>query len=169
MTGRIADSGDFGGRLGFFPYQLLMTGVVMSALWIYGLWRLVRSPELAAYRFLAYAYALLTVAFLVTGGKPYYLAGLWAALWAAGAVEVERRGAPRGMGWTVSVQAYALTGVGVALLTLPVYPVGWLARTPQPVINPDAAETVGWPGFAAEVSRVRRALPPAERSRVTIV
>jgi 4-amino-4-deoxy-L-arabinose transferase-like glycosyltransferase len=169
MADHIAADGDFAGRPGFLPFQLLLTGVVLSWLWLYGLWRLLRFRELAPYRFLAYAYLLSTVVFLVTAGKPYYLAGLWAALWAAGAVEVERRGAPRGAGWAISAPAYAISGVAAVLTTLPVYPVGSLARTPQPYVNADAAETVGWPRFAAEVARVHRALPAGERSRTTIV
>lgn len=169
MADQIADEGDFGGQAGFLPFQVLLTGVVLSWLWIYGLWRLFRSGELVPYRFLGYAYLLLTVVFFVTAGKPYYLAGLWAALWAAGAVEIERRGAPRGWGWAVSVPAYVITGLTTLLLTLPVYPVGMLARTPQPLVNPDAAETVGWPRFAAEVARVHQALPAGDRPRTTIV
>jgi 4-amino-4-deoxy-L-arabinose transferase-like glycosyltransferase len=169
MAHQIANGDDFGGRPGFVPFLLLLTGVVLAWLWIYGLWRLFRSAELAPYRFLGYAYLLLVVVFLFTGGKPYYLAGLWAALWAAGAVEVERRGAPRGVGWTLLAPTYVIVGVVAALLTLPVYPVKWLAHTPQPAINADAAEMVGWPGFTAEVARVYRALPTTERSRATLV
>ncbi|WP_219462999.1 glycosyltransferase family 39 protein, partial [Nonomuraea rhizosphaerae] len=160
MAGVIAGYGDFGGRLGFFPYQLLMTGVVLSALWIYGLWRLTRSAELRPFRFLAWAYVLVCVVFLVTGGKTYYLAGFWAALWAAGAVEVERReGLPL---WVTSRVSYAITAVVAVLVTLPVYPVEWLARTPQPLLNPDTAETVGWPRLAGQVAAVRRTLPAGE-------
>ncbi|MEU7864488.1 glycosyltransferase family 39 protein [Nonomuraea sp. NPDC049141] len=169
MARAIAEDGAFAGRPGFLPFQVLLTGVVLSWLWIYGLWRLFRSHELAPYRFLGYAYLLLIVVFLVTAGKPYYLSGFWAALWAAGAVEVERRGAPRGAGWVVSAPAYVMTGVVTVALTLPVYPVDWLARTPQPYINADSAETVGWREFAAEVARVYRALPAADRSLTTIV
>ncbi len=140
-----------------------------SWLWIYGLWRTYRSDDLRAFRFLGHAYLLLNVLFLVTAGKPYYLSGLWAALWAAGAVEIERNGAPRGFGWLTSAPVYVITGITTVLLTLPVYPVKWLADTPQPVINADAAETVGWPRFAAQVAAVYRALPPDERSTATIV
>ncbi|URM95281.1 glycosyltransferase family 39 protein [Actinomadura madurae] len=45
----------------------------------------------------------------------------------------------------------------------------WLADTPQPVVNADSAETVGWPRFAARVAAVRDALPPGERAAATIV
>ncbi|WP_083733191.1 ArnT family glycosyltransferase [Actinomadura sp. CNU-125] len=168
MADAIAGDADFGGRPGFVPFQLVLTGVVLSWLWIYGLWRLYRSPDLAPYRFLGHAYLLLNVAFLATAGKPYYLAGLWAALWAAGAVEIERRGAPRGWAWAATVPAYAITGVSTVLLTLPVYPVSALASTPQPAVNSDGAETVGWPRFVAEVARVYRSVPPDERATIVV-
>ncbi|WP_211238618.1 ArnT family glycosyltransferase [Actinomadura rifamycini] len=168
MADAIAGDADFGGRPGFLPFQLVLTGVVLSWLWIYGLWRLYRSADLAPYRFVGHAYLLLNIAFLATAGKPYYLSGLWAALWAAGAVEVERRGAPRGWGWAASAPAYAVTGVSTVLLTLPVYPVATLASTPQPAVNADGAETVGWPRFAAEVARVHRTLPPGEPATIIV-
>jgi 4-amino-4-deoxy-L-arabinose transferase-like glycosyltransferase len=169
MANRIAGKGDFAGRPGFLPFQLILTGGVLSWLWIYGLVRLLRAEQLRPYRFLAWAYLILNVIFLATGGKPYYLAGLWAGLWAVGAVEVERQGLPRGWTWTISPGIYAVTGVSAVMMALPVYPVTWLARTPQPYINPDAAETVGWPRFAAEVARVYRALPENDRSHTAIV
>jgi hypothetical protein len=56
-----------------------------------------------------------------------------------------------------------------ALTVLPVYPVSMVAGTPQPVINADSAETVGWPRFVREIARVYRTLPPAERSRTTLM
>jgi hypothetical protein len=117
MADRIASKGDFAGRPGFLPFQLILTGCVLSWLWIYGLVRLLRADQLRPYRFLAWAHLLLNVLFLVTGGKPYYLAGLWVALWAVGAVQVERRGPPRGWSWATAPW---------------IYPVTWLASTPQP-------------------------------------
>ncbi|MFI0370551.1 ArnT family glycosyltransferase [Actinomadura sp. 1N219] len=169
MASAIADNADFGGRPGFIPFQILLTGIFPSWLWIYGLWRTYRSDDLRTFRFVGHAYVLLTVLFLITAGKPYYVSGLWAALWAAGAVEIERNGAPRGFGWLASVPVYAITAVTTVLLTLPVYPVKQLAGTPQPAVNGDSSETVGWPRFAAQVARVYGALPPDERSKATIV
>lgn len=169
MADRIAAEADFGGRPGFLPFLLVLSGVVLSWLWAYGLWRLFRSPDLAPFRFLGWAYLLLALVFLATNGKPYYLAGMWAALWAAGAVEVERHGAPRGAGWAVSLPAYVLTAVATVLFSLPVFPVDRLAATPQPAVNADAAETVGWPRLVAEVARVHRSLPEDERARAVIM
>ncbi|GAA0562621.1 glycosyltransferase family 39 protein [Actinomadura livida] len=169
MADAIAGKGDFGGRPGLIPFQILLTGVVLSWLWIYGLWRTYRSDDLRPFRFIGHAYVLLTVLFLVTAGKPYYLSGLWAALFAAGAVEIERNGAPRGWGWVPAVPVYAVTAVTTALLTLPVYPVKRLADTPQPAVNADSAETVGWPRFAEQVADAYHSLPAGERAAATIV
>jgi hypothetical protein len=46
-----------------------------------------------------------------------------------------------------------------ALVNLPLVPAGMLVRTPIPAVNHDAAETVGWPRFAATVVAVRAYLP----------
>ena len=48
------------------------------------------SGDLRPYRFLAVAYLVLVVVFLLTGGKPYYIAGLYPALLAAGALPTLR-------------------------------------------------------------------------------
>ncbi|MFC4909854.1 glycosyltransferase family 39 protein [Actinomadura gamaensis] len=167
MAGKIEAAGAMAGRPGFVPFQVLLTGVLPSWLWIYGLWRLARPGPLRRFRFLAWAYLLLAVFFLATGGKPYYLAGLWPALWAAGAVHVERLGAPRGWGWSLTAPAVAAVGLVTVALTLPVYPVRWLHRTPQPVINVDSAEMVGWPRFVEQIAAVHRALP--DRDRATLL
>jgi hypothetical protein len=52
------------------------------------------------------------------------------------------------------------------VLGLPVVPVGRLADTPVPDVNYDAAETVGWPAFAATVQQVRDDLPAGEEVAV---
>jgi hypothetical protein len=169
MARTIAAAGDYGGPIGFILNEFLLSGVVLSVLAIWGLWGMLRSPELRPFRFLAWAFLLLNVIFMATGGKPYYLAGLWAAMWAAGAVRVERRqGRTRGR-WVTSAPVFVVTAIVSVLFTLPVYPVDMLARSPQPVLNPDAAETVGWPRLAAQVADVYKSLPPAEQARTTIL
>lgn len=99
---------------------------------------------------------VLVAAFLVTGGKPYYLAGLFPVLLAAGAIETAtwlERGRVR---WRRRVVggSIVLSGVASAVIALPVLP----ARYAGPVfaVNPDAAETVGWLEFARTVAGVYR-------------
>ncbi|MFC6082752.1 ArnT family glycosyltransferase [Sphaerisporangium aureirubrum] len=169
MARAIAADDVYGGPAGFLVNEFLMTGIVLSVLAVWGVWGLLRSPELRPFRFLALAFLLLTVFFMATGGKPYYLAGLWAAMWAAGAVWAERRQGRSRWGWVTSAPVFLVTATVSVLMTLPVYPVDTLARTPQPLLNPEGAETVGWPRLTAQVARVYRSLPPAERARTTIL
>ncbi|TFV52555.1 glycosyltransferase family 39 protein [Blastococcus sp. TF02A_35] len=147
----------------FLPFQLVLVSPVLVPVWAAGWWRLLRDPALRTWRAFAVAYAVLAVLFLLTGGKPYYLAGLYPLLLAAGAEPalawVRRRRARR----RALPYALALGLVVNAVLMLPLLPVDRLGRTPVPDLNYDAAETVGWPRFAATVARARDQLPAGAR------
>src|SRR6185312_8727310 len=122
-------------------------------------WRLARDPALATWRAFAPASALLVVVFMATGGKPYYVAGLYPVLLAAGGEPVAawtRRSVGRAR---VFVAALALALVNNALIVLPVLPVTAIAVSNA--LNPDLGETVGWPKFAETVAGVRAGLPDA--------
>src|SRR5215211_1430725 len=67
------------------PFQLLLVSPLLAPVWIAGLVRLFRDPAVREFRFLAWAWAVLAVVFMASGGKPYYLAGLLPALLGAGA------------------------------------------------------------------------------------
>jgi hypothetical protein len=148
----------------FLPFQLVLVSPLLVPVWATGLVRLLRDPGLRTWRVFAVAYGALAVLFLLTGGKPYYLAGLYPVLLAAGAGPVvawAERGAGRvRAGLLVAALALSLAIDGV--LGLPVVPVERLAGTPVPDISYDAGETVGWPRFAATLERVRGELPPGE-------
>ncbi|RBY94390.1 hypothetical protein DQ244_03470 [Blastococcus sp. TBT05-19] len=149
----------------FLPFQLVLVSPLLVPVWAAGLWRLARDPALRTWRSFAVAYAVLAVLFLATGGKPYYLAGLYPVLLAAGAAPVlawVRRGAGR-LRAGLLVAALALSLAIDATLGLPLVPVERLASTPVPDINYDAGETVGWPRFAAAVERARDELPAGAR------
>ena len=72
----------------FLPMQLVLVSPVLVAMWLPGLVRLWRAAELRPVRSFAVAYVLLALVFLLSGGKPYYLAGLYPVLLAAGAPAV---------------------------------------------------------------------------------
>jgi 4-amino-4-deoxy-L-arabinose transferase-like glycosyltransferase len=141
----------------FVPFQLVLISPLLVPVWAVGWWRLWRDPALATWRSFAVAYAVLAAFFLLTGGKPYYLGGLYPVLLAAGAGPVaawalrRRRITVLGAALAVSL---AINGV----LMLPLVPVGRLANTPIVDVNYDAGEQVGWPRFAATVDRARRDL-----------
>jgi 4-amino-4-deoxy-L-arabinose transferase-like glycosyltransferase len=152
----------------FLPYQLVLVSPVLVPVWTAGWWRLLRDPTLATWRAFAVAYPLLVAAFLVTGGKPYYVAGLYPLLLAAGAEPAlvwGRRRAPR-LRHRLLVAAPVVSLLIAVVLFLPVVPAGRLADTPVPDVDYDAGETVGWPAFAATLARVRADLPSGERVAV---
>lgn len=143
-------------RWAFLPFQLLLVSPLLFPVWMAGWWQLMRSPALRPWRFFAVTYAALAVVFLVTAGKPYYLAGLYPVLLAAGAEPTLRwvaRGRHRLRGAILGV-ALAGSLAASAFLFLPLVPVSRLADTPVTDVNYDAGETVGWPTFAAAVNSV---------------
>ena len=62
----------------------MLVSPLLVPVWALGWWRLARDPALATWRAFAPASALLVVVFMATGGKPYYVAGLYPVLLAAG-------------------------------------------------------------------------------------
>ena len=151
----------------FLPFQLVLVSPVLVPLWVAGWWRLARDPALRTWRAFAVAYVVLAVLFLGTGGKPYYLAGLYPALLAASAAPAlgwARRRGRRPL--VVFGPALALSLVLNAVLMLPLVPVRSLGGTPIPAVHYDAGETVGWPRFADTVRQVRDQLPAGARVAV---
>nr|WP_204332457.1 glycosyltransferase family 39 protein [Geodermatophilus sabuli] len=145
----------------FLPFQLVLVSPLLVPVWVAGLVRPARDPALRPWRAFALAYVVLAGVFLVTGGKPYYLAGLYPVLLAAGVDPVlawVRRG-PARLRAALVAAALALSLAVDAVLMLPLVPVDRLAGTPVPAVNYDAGETVGWPRFAATVERARAQLP----------
>jgi hypothetical protein len=149
-------SGSSQPRWALLPFQFLLVSPVLSPIWIAGLVALLRRPSLRAFRFFAIGWFCLVLIFLVTGGKPYYLAGLFPVLLSAGALEVDawlRRGSARAR-VAVLGAAFVLSGLVSLVLALPVLPV----RDTGVVLaaNGDVGETIGWPLLAREVALVAR-------------
>jgi Dolichyl-phosphate-mannose-protein mannosyltransferase len=165
MTAVIREDADWGGRAGLLPFQVLLLGVVAVLLWVPGLLRLLRDPSARPFRALGWAYLIVLIVVLATGGREYYPAGAYPALIASGALVLERRG----LSWKVARAWLIPSAVITAALGLPIYPVAWLHATPQPAVNYDAGETVGWPGFADQVRAVYQGLPAGERATAVIL
>ncbi|MFL5859882.1 MAG: glycosyltransferase family 39 protein [Solirubrobacteraceae bacterium] len=146
-------------RWALLPFQFLLVSPVLAPVWIAGLVALMRRPRLRAFRVFAVTWILLALVFMVTGGKPYYLAGMFPVLLGAGAIEADAwlmRGAPRLRLGSLG-GAIALSGLVSAVIALPILP----AKQAGPVIaiNADAGETIGWPDFARTVADVYRRAP----------
>lgn len=165
----IAAGQSWGGRPLFVPMQILFTGIVPAAVWIFGLVMLWRAPRLRPYRYLGVAYLVLLVVFVVTGGQAYYLFGLYPALYAGGAVAWQDRPPRAWLRWAASPLALAITFPVILGLTVPLYPVGIVARTPLTLINTPIGDTVGWPRFVAAIDRAYRTLPARERATAVVL
>ncbi|MEJ2867950.1 glycosyltransferase family 39 protein [Actinomycetospora sp. OC33-EN08] len=103
----------YGGRPGVAVQMVVGAGLLGAVLGSYGLVRLLRRPDL---RFLGVTTVALGVFFVATGGRPYYLAGLYGLLAAAGAVGLQRRREAgrtrwRWVAWPASVLSVALAAV----------------------------------------------------------
>jgi hypothetical protein len=105
---------------------------------------------------------VLFLAFLLTGGKAYYLAPMFSVLHAAGAVWFQRLSA----GWRRSMMAVAALGaIGSILVALPVLPIeqsGTFDATGE------VGETVGWTLLIDDIRSVYESLPPGEREGMVV-
>lgn len=138
----------------FLPAQLVFLNPVLAPLWIAGLVWLVRDATARAFRPVAIAWVALAAAFVATSGKPYYLAGLYPALLAAGGVWVERRwsaGATRRY-----VAAVVVLGVASAAIALPILPIGVVGDGPIAAVNEELRESYAWPDLARAVDAAAR-------------
>ena len=111
----------YGGRPGIAVQMIVFAGVAGVALMMYGLWLLFRRDELRDYRFIGVAFVVLYVLFLATAGRPYYVAGLYAPLAAAGCLGMQRRresdpSRRRWLVWPVYMLSAALA-VGMLILS----------------------------------------------------
>ncbi len=168
LASKIGAEDAIANRIQLLPLQVLLIGPLLAALWIAGLWWLLRRDELRPYRPLGLAYLALLAIVLVTGGKPYYTLGLLLALFGAAGLVAERSleagtRRPARLGLTIGASF-----VIAALLVLPLVPVRDVHATPIPDVDEDAIETIGWPAFTAVVAHVWSELPPAERADAVV-
>ncbi len=179
--------GEYGGKVAptspaeFVVQQVLTMNPGTLPIWFAGLYYYLFSREGGPLRPLGWIYAILLVLFVVLNAKFYFLAPAYPALFAAGAVVVERLLlARRRWGWTrpAYATALAISGVVVAPLTVvPVLPVGTLAsitgaaggdagirqETREVAELPqNFADRFGWEGMVATVAGVHRDLPASE-------
>ncbi|MQA15748.1 MAG: glycosyltransferase [Pseudonocardiaceae bacterium] len=169
MTGAVShEMAHVGGRLAFLPLAGLGAGLLVGVvLGCYGLWRLLRSPQLRPYRFLGATALGVTAIMLVANGRPYYVAGLYGLLWAVAAVELQRHRAASWWRWVRTWPVYALSAL-LAVNVLPWQPVSWHAGQPTQPVNFHLNE-IGWPQLAGTVADIHHGLPPAAQRDAIVV
>ncbi|MCC7538893.1 MAG: glycosyltransferase family 39 protein [Deltaproteobacteria bacterium] len=165
------------GRALFVLGQVLYFHPFVVPVWIAGIW-FAFTEHGRAVRPFAVLFLVMAAVLLVLGGKPYYLASAYPAVLAAGGVALERRLSQRVWLWRALVGSIALTGVGLAALTLPLLPLrtvdaamdrlfGWVV--PPMALTHDMHGELGWDAHVETVERVVASLPPDERDGVTIL
>jgi hypothetical protein len=158
-------------RAQVLPLLWLFTGPLLFPVSAAGLVWVVGSKAAAPWRPIGQA-ALVALALVVaSGGKAYYAIGSAPLFIGGGGIVVDRwlargHGRLKLLGFTA---AAAVSGLLVAVLTLPVLPVAAYANTTLPATVPDTANQVGWPPFVATVEQVVDALPPAQRAHAVIL
>jgi 4-amino-4-deoxy-L-arabinose transferase-like glycosyltransferase len=155
-------------RILFVPMQLILVSPVLVPVWLAGIVRLLRDPDVRFARAIGLGYPLLCVVLLALGGKPYYAVPLLVVLIAAGAEPTLRwldRG-NRALRRAIAGAAAVVGAVVSAIVGLPVLPVD--AMGPAVALNAEQGEQVGWHEFATTVARVWDRIPEAERSRAVI-
>lgn len=130
----------------FVPSQLVILGA-LAFVWIPGLRRLLRDGRL---RVLGVAYLVLLLVFLVARGKPYYLAGLYPVLLAAGAVAWSERERRTALPWVIG----ATFVIGLPMAT-PVLPTDWARHHPVEDLQLELGAQLGWPELVDRVAAVR--------------
>ena len=173
--------------LAFFGQQALQLQLCAVPLWVAGFLGLLFAPSLRRFRALGWAYLAIAAVLLVQASKPYYLAPAYPWLFAAGAALLDgwtaaRGGRTRRVLQTAALTVLAASGAVLAPLTLPLLPeetyIRYAARLgiraeagerhKMGVLPQHFADMHGWPELAAEVARVWRTLPPADRARCGI-
>jgi 4-amino-4-deoxy-L-arabinose transferase-like glycosyltransferase len=152
----------------FVPEQLAIVSVFLAPVWIAGLVRLFRAPQLRFARAIGWAYVLLAVVFVIAGGKVYYLAGIYPLLLAAGAqptLSWMRRGRRRLRRGALAL-ALSLSALASVAIELPVTPIRDLHNTS---FEYDIGETVAWPTYVREIATAWNGLPASVRAHAAIL
>jgi Dolichyl-phosphate-mannose-protein mannosyltransferase len=167
LSADIADQyGGWGGRLGFVGQALVMFSPLVAVLWVFGVVQLLRRREWVLVRPVAVAFLVVTVVFLVTGGKGYYVAGAIPPLIAAGSTALARRWEGRRL--VVAGAILALSGLVAWPALVPVLPVRAYTASFYPSIDGDQPETIGWPELVGSVRATLDALPAGQRRTAVV-
>ena len=144
----------------FIPIQFGLVSPFFVPTWLGGLVRLFRDERVRWARAIGWAYVFMVVVFVAKGGKPYYVAGMFPVLLAAGAqptLDWVRRGRAA-MRRPLLGAAYVLT-IPTVLFTIPVLPLSTLPHSHVIDANYDIGETVAWPEYVGEIADVYARAP----------
>ncbi|GIH02421.1 hypothetical protein Rhe02_04880 [Rhizocola hellebori] len=168
MAGALSENNAGEVRIQVLPFQALLIGPALLAVWIAGLVALLRREQWRPIRAVGVAYLVALLLTFIGGGQLYYAFGLQAFLLAAGWVPVQRWMAGTWRRWLVFA-AVAVNAVASALIALPLLPVTEVGQSPAVALNPTMGDQIGWPQYVAQLAAVYAALPPEQQRRSVIV
>jgi hypothetical protein len=162
-----------------FGLQFAYQNPIFSLVWI---WGLVYAWQTRPYRFVTVAYLVLLCLLVLTIGRGYYIQGCYPALFAIGAVAIERTIAKRRTIEGAVLAAAFIVGLPMLPLAVPVLPLRTymayereigLSRPEPPdgkshLINPMYADQLGWKTMTQTVAGAYWSLPAPQR-RMTAV
>jgi len=176
--------------LQFFLAQFSSMQPVNALLWITGVVSLLRAKSIRDGRWLGLAYLLFFVGMAALHAKDYYLAGIYPALFAAGAIAWERRfadshGVARGhiVAFPVFEGVLLITGLLILPMASPILrPEAWIQYTSALHLHGDKMETLatgplpqfyadrfGWDQLTTDVVTTYRSLSPEDRKQACLV
>lgn len=150
----------------YVPFQLVLLGPVLTLIWIPGLLWLLRAPDARRFRPLGVGYLLVLVLLFVLRGKAYYVGSWYPALFAAGAVWIERA---RPHLVRTAVALVVVTAPFAAFFAVPLVPSDSSAAEQVVGANEELGEMLGWDDLARQVADIAHGLPADEQARLTIL
>ena len=168
--------------LQFFSEEIMLLNPAVAPVWIVGLAALAFWRQFRDLRLFALAAVALLAAMIALRAKPYYPAGVYPLLLAAGAVAIE---AWLRWVWARRIVAGAIAAMGIvaAPFSLPILPVhrfveyqAFLGQTPHSLernavglLPQYYADMFGWPELAALVGAAYRSLTPEEQAKAVFL
>lgn len=157
-----------GGGIGSFVAIFFLTmGPLFLPLWVVGLVFLFRNSQLRPMAVLT----VVAIALFLPDGKGYYPGPTIPLVLAAGCVALSRMMSTRRRRWLTGLLLAGgfLEGTLLLPVLLPVVPASSMHRLGIDKLNPDFANTVGWPQMATQVGAVYNALPASQRATTSIL
>jgi len=164
----------------FFAQQVLIAHPILAPIWITGVLALLFSARLKPYRFLGWCYLAAFTVFVILKGKNYYLAPIYPAFLAAGAVVIGSYIARWRQVWLKPALLVLILagGAWLAPVVMPVLPVdkfiSYMDHLPfkvprsehshmRAILPQHFADEFGWEEMVATVNHAYSRLSPEER------
>ncbi len=167
----------------FLLQQVLVMGPLAAPIWITGVCYGLCSRRGRTFAVFSLIYLGLVGVFYWSNGKSYYLAPVYPALFALGAIAIERATATRIWIRTVWVALIIVSSAALATQAMPLMPPETLVKlqravsfkAPQQerahagVLPQHIGDRLGWPEMYAMIADAYRKLDPADRQRCRIL